>query len=341
MKKLLPFLVLLGLLLAAWRFIQYLALPAIFTEQVQESNAVPNSFKSLLSGSSPPAEISPVEWQVDTVVTGVQVPWSLAFLNESDFFFTERPGQIRLFQQGTLVEKPVYVFERVRSSQEQGLMGLTLHPDFAKNGFAYTCVSEPDGENYTIKISRLKASDPSQPTELTFDRDILTGIAGARVHAGCALVFGPDGKLYVATGDATQKGLAKDQNSLVGKILRLNDDGSRPADNPFAGSLVYSRGHRNPQGLAWHSNGSLYSTEHGPSVFDGPAGGDEVNRILAGEYYGWPEVSHEKTLEGARSPLALYTPAEYGHTLVRIIFLAELSYRDYSGQSQASIVPAP
>jgi glucose/arabinose dehydrogenase len=310
MKKLLPFLVLLGLLLAAWQFIQYLALPAVFTQQVQDSSAVPNAFKSLLGGSPVPEESTPVEWQVETVATGLQVPWSLAFINDTDFLFTERPGQIRLFQNGVVIEKPTHVFERVRSNQEQGLMGLAVHPEFSENGFVYLCVSEPEGENYTIRISRLKASDPSQPTELRFDRDILTGIAGARVHAGCALVFGPDSKLYVATGDATQKGQAKDQNSLVGKVLRLNEDGSRPEDNPFAGSLVYSRGHRNPQGLAWHSNGSLYSTEHGPSVFDGPAGGDEVNRILAGEYYGWPDVSHEKTLEGARSPIALYTPAE-------------------------------
>jgi len=161
-----------------------------------------------------------------------------------------------------------------------------------------------------VKISRLKADVITAPTKLDFDIDVLIGIAGARVHAGCALTFSPDGKLYIATGDATQKGLAKDPKSLVGKILRLNDDGSRPSDNPFPDSLVYTTGHRNPQGIAWHANGSLYSTEHGPSVFDGPAGGDEVNRIVAGDFYGWPDVSHEKTQAGSRAPLVLYTPAE-------------------------------
>lgn len=285
-----------------WRGAQYLALP----EQIQQ--AVQNT--PLLGERREVSPAEPVDWQVQTVVSSVQVPWSLVFPTQDSILFTERSGAVRLWQAGSLQADPVYRFDQVRSSQEQGLMGLVLHPDYAQNGFVYSCVSIPDGENYEIKISRLRAEDPNQPSSLIFDTDILTGIAGARVHAGCALAFGPDEKLYVATGDATQRGLAKDPQSLVGKILRLNDDGSRPSDNPFENSLVYSTGHRNPQGIAWHSNGSLYSTEHGPSVFDGPAGGDELNRIIAGEYYGWPDVSHEETLAGAVSPLKVYTPAE-------------------------------
>lgn len=302
-KYLLLSLVLGAVLLTGWKAAQYLAVP----EQVQQAVRHASPFASPVP-TSESAEAVP--WRVETVASNLEVPWSLVFPTSETMLFTERSGSIRLMRSGQVQDEPVYRFDQVRSSQEQGLMGLALHPDFSSNGWIYTCVSLPDGENFSIKVSRLRAVDPAQPARLEFDRDILTGIAGARVHAGCAVVFGPDQKLYVSTGDATQKGLAKDQNALEGKILRLNDDGSRPADNPFADSLVYSRGHRNPQGLAWHSNGSLYSTEHGPSVFDGPAGGDEVNRILPGEFYGWPDVSHERTAPGARSPIALYTPAE-------------------------------
>jgi glucose/arabinose dehydrogenase len=129
-------------------------------------------------------------------------------------------------------------------------------------------------------------------------------------HAGCRLGFGPDGKLYITTGDARQPSLAQDLNSLAGKILRINKDGSIPADNPFPGSPVYSYGHRNSQGIAWQpGTGRLYVTEHGPSGSDGPEGGDEINLIQAGANYGWPLVSHDATLEGTESPLIQFTPA--------------------------------
>lgn len=296
------------LILGGWQVLRYFAVPEMVSERVATTSGL------LGLGSSPSDTPSipqgTVEWQVETVASNLEVPWSLVFPTSDTILFTERPGQIRLIQSGSVVSDPAYVFPDVRSSQEQGLMGLALHPNYSENGWIYTCVSLPDGAGFSVKIARLRAENPESPTSLVYDRDILTDIAGARVHSGCALTFGPDEKLYVATGDAIQRTLAKDQNSLVGKVLRLNDDGSIPSDNPFLGLAAYSTGHRNPQGLAWHANGSLYSSEHGPSVFDGPAGGDEINRILPGEFYGWPDVSHERTQDGARSPIALYTPAE-------------------------------
>jgi glucose/arabinose dehydrogenase len=125
------------------------------------------------------------------------------------------------------------------------------------------------------------------------------------------LKFGPDGKLYISTGDALSPQVAQDINSLAGKILRVNDDGSIPADNPFPNSPIFSLGHRNPQGITWDAvSGIMYSSEHGPSGFDGPGGGDEINIIVPGGNYGWPLVSHDEVLEGTINPIIQFTPAE-------------------------------
>jgi glucose/arabinose dehydrogenase len=124
------------------------------------------------------------------------------------------------------------------------------------------------------------------------------------------LRFGPDGRLYATTGDATEGRIAQDLASLGGKTLRLNPDGTIPADNPFPGSAVYSLGHRNSQGLDWDPKSGLqFQTEHGPSGFDGPGGGDEVNIVEAGKNYGWPLIHHRQTRAGLEPALLEYTPA--------------------------------
>jgi len=129
-------------------------------------------------------------------------------------------------------------------------------------------------------------------------------------HAGCRIAFGPDNHLYVTTGDALEKNQAQNLDSLAGKTLRLTAEGEIPDDNPFENSAIYSYGHRNHQGLDWHpETGLLYSSEHGPSRFDGPPGGDEINLLSAGANYGWPDVSHQETKEGTTAPLMTYTPA--------------------------------
>jgi aldose sugar dehydrogenase len=139
---------------------------------------------------------------------------------------------------------------------------------------------------------------------------VVRNIPAARFHAGCRLRFGPDGKLYITTGDATDKNIAQDLKSLGGKILRVNDDGSIPKDNPWPNSPVWSYGHRNPQGIDWDPvSGLLYETEHGPSGFDGGTGGDEVNIIEKGKNYGWPVIHHRQTRAGMLAPLAEYSPA--------------------------------
>jgi glucose/arabinose dehydrogenase len=206
-----------------------------------------------------------------------------------------------------LRREPLHTFADVSLGGEEGLMSLALHPDYAENKFLYASYAYQETGREWVKIVRFR----DEGNSLSGGEIILGQIPAARFHAGSRIAFGPDEKLYVTTGDATDKNLAQDLDSLAGKILRLNSDGSVPEDNPFPESLVWSYGHRNPQGIAWHpETGLFYQTEHGPSGNDGPAGGDEVNRIEKGKNYGWPLVSHEEETEDAVSPIALFTPAE-------------------------------
>ncbi|HUP48657.1 MAG TPA: PQQ-dependent sugar dehydrogenase [Thermoanaerobaculia bacterium] len=244
--------------------------------------------------------------QVTEVARGLEVPWSIAFAPDGRIFVTERPGRIRVIEDGALRSQPLHTIPNVSSRSEEGLMGLALHPDFGQNRLLYVCYATNRGGRMIDEVVRFRDTGIA----LTDAATILTGIPAARFHAGCRLAFGPDRKLYVTTGDATEGRIAQDLKSLGGKILRLEDDGSIPEDNPFAGSPVWSYGHRNPQGLAWDPvRGLLFSTEHGPSGFDGAPGGDEVNIIEPGKNYGWPLISHAETRPGMEAPLLEYTPA--------------------------------
>ena len=225
------------------------------------------------------------EPQVQIVVRGLEVPWALAFAPDGRLFVTERPGRIRVVRDGRLDPAPIATL-RVAAVGEAGLMGLALDPGFAQNGHLYACYTAPAtgglfGGRVINRVVRLTLRDPGAGDE----RVILDGLPGASIHDGCRLKFGPDGKLYVTTGDAAEPRLSQRMDSLAGKILRLNADGSIPPDNPFPGSPIYSLGHRNPQGIAWDAAGRLFAAEHGPS------GHDEVNWIRPGKNYGWPEVA--------------------------------------------------
>ncbi|RMG51946.1 MAG: PQQ-dependent sugar dehydrogenase, partial [Acidobacteria bacterium] len=187
-----------------------------------------------------------------------------------------------------------------------GLMGLALDPQFAQNRFVYLAYTYRSPDGLANRVVRYREASG----HLIDPHIIIDHIPGARFHDGCRIRFGPDGKLYITTGDAIQRQLAQELNSLAGKILRLNPDGTIPADNPFPGSPIYSYGHRNAQGIDWHPvTGDLFSTEHGPSGFDAPGGGDEVNLIEAGKNYGWPVIHHRQRREGMVSPLLEFTPA--------------------------------
>ena len=218
---------------------------------------------------------------VETVVVGLEVPWDLAFTPDGRILITERPGRIRLVAGGELQDEPYATLEVVHRSGA-GLMGIALHPNFASNGYLYVCYTYRDGRVMYNRIARLT----DQGNLATDHHVILDRIPGATRHDGCRIRFGPDGFLYATTGDATDPELSQDLESLAGKVLRLAEDGSVPPDNPFPGSPVYTWGHRNPQGLAWHDQtGDLFITEHGPDR------DDEVNLLEPGQNYGWPEVT--------------------------------------------------
>jgi len=245
-------------------------------------------------------------YKVEEVATGLTVPWSLLFTDENRMLIAQRGGQVLEMVYEQLNLDPVYEFD-LSAANEVGLMGMTKDPSYAQNRWLYFCMGyEKDGV-IVNKVVRLRDDGGG----LLDEEVIIDDIPSAQFHAGCRIHFGPDDKLYISTGDATDKWLAQDVNSLAGKMLRVNKDGSVPDDNPFAGSYIWSLGHRNSQGFDWHPvTGEMWASEHGPSVFDGPAGGDEINQIFKAGNYGWPLVSHEDDMEGMISPKLVFTPAE-------------------------------
>lgn len=247
-------------------------------------------------------------FKVETVVSGLEVPWSIVWTPDGRMLIAERPGRVRVVENGKLRPEPLYTVQDVEQSGESGLMGLTLHPQFSTNRWLYLSYAY-QGEK--VRVVRFREDGNS----LQDRKVIIESIPAAQYHAGCRIRFGPDGKLYITTGDATDRGLAQRLDSLAGKTLRLNDDGTVPADNPFVGQPnarpeIWSFGHRNAQGMDWQPGSNLmYQTEHGPSGFDGPGGGDEVNIVERGKNYGWPQIHHRDARAGLESPLLEYTPA--------------------------------
>lgn len=233
------------------------------------------------------------EKSIEIIAENLRIPWAVAFLPNGDLLVTERSGTLRKIGK----DKRVYDIEGVRHIGEGGLLGMALHPRFIENHWIYlylTTAQDGETENrierYTFENDRLLGK-----------KIIIENIPGAIYHDGGRIAFGPDGYLYVTTGDAGKSNLAQRTDSLAGKILRLDDEGIIPLDNPFK-NAVWSYGHRNSQGLAWDDRGRLWATEHGRS--GGLSGFDELNVIEKGKNYGWPVIQGDDTQPGMQRPVA-------------------------------------
>ena len=228
------------------------------------------------------------EVTVTTWAKNLKAPWELIFLPDSNrALVTERPGRIRLIDNGELKDK-TYAQIEVYDKGEGGLLGMAHHPNFPKKPYIYIMYTYQgsDGNPYN-RVARL--TDQGQSGK--FDRVIIDHLPGATYHNGGRIEFGPDGMLYITTGETFERDLSQNLNNLGGKILRLTPEGKIPTDNPFKDSAVYSLGHRNPQGLAWHpQTKDLFITDHGPSGEGGLGAKDMVKVIQPGGNYGWPKT---------------------------------------------------
>lgn len=230
--------------------------------------------------------------KAEIIADKLQVPWAINKHNQV-FYISERTGTIVKIENGQTERQQVQLSKPLATSPEAGLLGFVLAPDFAasKKAFAYYTYTNSSGQFNRVIMLELTNNKWSEKQIL------LDKIPSGQFHHGGRMKIGPDQKLYVTTGDATQQDNAQNLASLGGKILRMELDGSIPSDNPFSQSYVYSYGHRNPQGLAWDANGTLFESEHGPSAHD------EINIIKAGANYGWPLVIGAETMKGMETPL--------------------------------------
>ncbi|MCO8269112.1 PQQ-dependent sugar dehydrogenase [Actinoplanes sp. TRM 88003] len=230
-----------------------------------------------------------------TVATGLSVPWGLGFLPDGSALVAERNSARVLRVRPGSAPVTVTTIAGVAATGEAGLLGLAVSPTFAQDNLVYVYFTSATDN----RISRFRLDAPQTQTV------ILSGLAKASIHDGGRIAFGPDGMLYAGVGDAGVTSNAQNQQSRNGKILRMRPDGGVPATgNPFPGSLVYSLGHRNPQGLAWDAQGRLYAAEFGQNTWD------EVNQIVAGANYGWPVVEGRSNDTRYRNPIVVWTTAE-------------------------------
>ncbi|GIN23083.1 PQQ-dependent sugar dehydrogenase [Siminovitchia fordii] len=240
--------------------------------------------------NSPPSQQENDELEV--IAENLDVPWSIE-KNNNTYYLTERSGSIAKIENGEMERHSVELEKDLATAAEAGLLGFVLAPDFQESNLAYAYYTYVDSSGQFNRIITLHLEDNVWREESV----LLDKIPSGDYHHGGRLKIGPDEKLYATAGDASESDKAQDLNSLGGKILRMNLDGTIPNDNPFSDSYVYSYGHRNPQGITWLPDGTLYTSEHGNSA------NDEINKIDPGQNYGWPIIEGIEEQDGMVSPL--------------------------------------
>ena len=237
-------------------------------------------------------EESSINSAVEAVAENLAVPWSIQ-RDDDVFYLSERGGTVAKITDGEVERQSVSLEKELSSVSEAGLLGFVLAPDFSDSQTAIAYYTYEDNSDIMNRIVELKlVGDDWQETRVLLDE-----IPSGTHHHGGRLAIGPDDLLYATTGDASEPEIAQDRNSLGGKILRMNLDGTIPEDNPIEDSYVYSYGHRNAQGLVWDEAGKMYSSEHGASR------NDEINVIEMGKNYAWPIIEGNETQTGMESPL--------------------------------------
>ncbi|KGE17080.1 PQQ-dependent sugar dehydrogenase [Paenibacillus wynnii] len=226
------------------------------------------------------------------ITENLEVPWSIEKLGDT-FYVTERPGTIVTIENGSVVRHSLELEKQLAGASEAGLLGFVLAPDFSETHLAYAYYTYEEESGQYNRMVTLRMEEQAWKEE----RLLLDRIPSGSVHHGGRLEIGPDRKLYATVGDASESEIAQNPNTLGGKILRMNLDGSIPSDNPFPNSYVYSYGHRNPQGMTWLPDGTMYASEHGNNA------NDEVNQIKAGSNYGWPVIQGDEKQEGMITPI--------------------------------------
>jgi aldose sugar dehydrogenase len=287
---------------------------------IQESDPDSFAYFPLPESEGEVIESEELNFYVQTVVTGLDVPWGMAFLPDGNVLITERDGTLRLVRNGSLIEDPVNGVPEVRAQGQGGLLDIELHPNYDENGWIYISYSKPgDGGSMTAIV---RARFDAGAHALTDLEEIYVGtpFTNARHHFGSRIAFDHDGYLYFSIGDRGDMNTAQDITNSMGNLFRLHDDGRIPEDNPFVGreglDEIFAYGLRNIQGMAVHpETGVIWTNLHGPR------GGDELNvHDKPGANYGWPEITYginyngstitEHTeMEGMEQPVMHWTPS--------------------------------
>lgn len=243
-----------------------------------------------------PSQSGPLS--VTTVAEGLEHPWGMAFLPDGRMLVTERPGRLRLVGPDGTVSAPIAGVPAVYANGQGGLLDVALDPAFAENRLVYVSYAEPGGPGGGTAVARAKLGDGKLEQLQVIFRQVPKLDSGH--HFGSRLVFLRDGTLIVTLGDRNRREHIADMKSHIGKLVRINPDGSIPADNPFVGQdayapEIYSLGHRNAQGATLNpETGALWTAEHGAR------GGDEINQPQPGRNYGWPVISYGREYSGGK-----------------------------------------